>query len=139
MSAARSRSANPIWPVRFRGVAMDVETSWLILAISAIIALVAIPRRGGLDLQCIVIGFAIVVLLTFDGCIGEEYDPGGNPALTMAKVSDARRRGEAVEIRGICYSSCALKLAAGNSLCVSPKSEIGVHEVRDVSRHADYT
>src|SRR5712692_7000900 len=93
MSAARSRSANPTWPVRFRGVAMDAETSWLILAISAIIALIALPRRAGLDLQCIVIGFAIVVLLTFDGCIGEEYDPGGNPALTMAKVSDARRRG----------------------------------------------
>jgi len=117
---------------------MDVGTSWLILAAAAIIALVALPRTAGLHLQLPLIAMAIVVLLAFDGCVGEEYDPGGNPVLAMAKISDARKRGEEVAIRGICASSCALKLAAGSNLCVSPKSEIGVHEVRDVSRPWDY-
>jgi hypothetical protein len=81
---------------------------------------------------------AIVLLLAFNGCVGREYDPGGNPVLAMAKVSDAGRRGEEVAIRGICNSSCALKLAAGKNLCVSPQAEIGVHEVRSVSRPLDY-
>jgi hypothetical protein len=81
---------------------------------------------------------AIAVLLAFNGCVGREYDPGGNPVLAMAKVSDAGRRGEEVAIRGICNSSCALKLAAGKNLCVSPRAEIGVHEVRSVSRPLDY-
>jgi len=84
-------------------------------------------------------GIAAVVLLpTFTGCAGVDYDPGGSPILAMEKVSDARRRGEAVEIRGICYSSCAIKLAAGKNLCVSPDAKIGVHEVRSSPRPWDY-
>ena len=117
---------------------MSVGVSWLILATATIIALVAIPRHAGLHLQGLVIAIAVAVLLTFDGCVGDEYDPGGNPVLAMAKVSDARSRGEAVAIRGTCNSSCALKLAAGRSLCVSPRSEIGVHEVRTALRPGDY-
>jgi hypothetical protein len=117
---------------------MDFGIAWLIFATAAIITLVALPQRAGLHLQCLGIGVAIVVLLAFDGCVGVEYDGGGSPVLAMAKVSDAGRRGEEVAIRGTCNSSCALKLAAGSSLCVSPRSEIGVHEVRRVSRPGDY-
>ena len=118
---------------------MDAAASWLILAIAAIVALIAVPRRAGLHIQCVVIGIGIVVLLMFEGCSGQvEYDAGGSPALALAKVSEARRRGEEVAIRGACNSSCALKLAAGNNLCVSPKAEIGVHEVRRTSRPWGY-
>ena len=117
---------------------MDGGISWLILAAVTIIALVAFPRRARIFPQSFVISVGIVVLLTFPGCVREEYDPGGSPILAMAKVSDARSRGEAVAIRGTCNSSCALKLAAGRSLCVSPTSEIGVHEVRRISRPGDY-
>ena len=117
---------------------MDAGVSWLILATATIIALIVIPRSAGYFTQFFVISIAITVLLTFDGCVGEEYDPGGSPVLAMAKVLNARRTGEAVEIRGTCNSSCALKLAAGNNLCVSPRSQIGVHEVRTVSRPGDY-
>ncbi len=50
----------------------------------------------------------------------------------------ARNRGEEVPIRGMCISSCALKLAAGKGLCVSPTASISVHEVRRVSLSGDY-
>jgi hypothetical protein len=117
---------------------MDIGGFWLILATCTIVTLVFLPRRVGLYPQCLVIAVAIVVLLMFQECLGEEYDPGGSPALAMAQVSKARRLGTAVAIRGICNSSCALKLAAGRNLCVSPASKIGVHEVRKVSRPGDY-
>ena len=117
---------------------MDVGVSWLALATATNIILVLLPKSAGLPAQCFVISTAIVVLLMFSGCVESQYDPGGSPTLALAKVSSARRRDEAVAIRGICNSSCALKLAAGSNLCVSPRSEIGVHEVRTVSRPWDY-
>ncbi len=117
---------------------MDAGVVWFALALTAIVALVALPRRAGILLQAAVIGLGAVVLVTFDGCVGAEYDAGGSPVLAIAKVTEARNRGEEVAIRGTCNSSCALRLAAGSSLCVSPQAEIGVHEVRRVSRPGDY-
>jgi len=117
---------------------MNGGVVWLTLATAAIIGLAAIPRKAGLQLKCLAVTMALIVLVPFDGSVGAEYDAGGNPALAMAKVMEARQRGEEVAIRGTCNSSCALKLAAGRNLCVSPQSEIGVHEVRRVSRPGDY-
>jgi hypothetical protein len=117
---------------------MDAGVAWFALAVTAIVALVALPRGAGLRLQSVVIGLGVVVLVTFEGCVGQEYDAGGNPVLAMANVTEARNRGEEVAIKGTCNSSCALRLAAGSSLCVSPQAEIGVHEVRRVSRLGDY-
>src|SRR5260370_34755958 len=113
---------------------MDAGVVWFALALTAIVALVALPRRAGILLQAAVIGLAAVVLVTFDGWVGAEYDAGGSPVLAIAKVTEARNRGDEVAIRGTCNSSCALRLAAGSSLCVSPQAEIGVHEVRPGSR-----
>src|SRR5438094_10638784 len=118
---------------------MDAGASWLLLAAVAVIALLALPRRAGLHLQGVAIAMASLVLVTFDGCAPQEYNAGGDPVLAIARVSEAQRRGEQVAIRGTCNSSCALKLAAGRNLCVSPTAEIGVHEVRRVSRPGDYS
>lgn len=117
---------------------MDAGIAWLLLATATVTALVALPRRAGLPLQSAVIGLGAVLLTTFDGCAGREYDAGGNPVATLAQVTEARHLGQEVAIRGVCNSSCALKLAAGRNLCVSPEAEIGVHEVRRVSRPGDY-
>src|SRR5438105_3289417 len=111
---------------------------WPLLALAAVVALVALPRRAALHLQGIAIVMAGLVLVTFDGCSGQEYNAGGDPVVTLAHVSQARVRGEDVAIRGTCNSSCALKLAAGRNLCVSPAAQIGVHEVRRVSHSGDY-
>ena len=117
---------------------MDIGATWLILAICAIAALVALPRKAGLYLQFLAIAMSIAVLLTFAGCGREEYDPGGSPSQELASLSDASRLDEPVANRGVCNSSCALKLTAGRNLCVSPTAEIGVHEVRDASPSGNY-
>ena len=84
------------------------------------------------------IAMTIASLSAQNSSLAANYDPGGNPAVVMAQVSAARHGGEAIEIKGICYSSCALKLAGGSKMCVSPSSQIGVHEVRNASRTEDY-
>lgn len=117
---------------------MDNGVSRFKTAIATIIALVVCHLKGKLRAQIPLICMAIFVLLGFDGCVGQEYDPGGSPTLALAKMSDSIRQGREVAIRGTCNSSCALKLAAGKNLCVSPRSEIGVHEVRNLSRPLDY-
>ena len=117
---------------------MDAGIAWLILAVVAVAALIALPRGAGLPLQGGTIGLAIVLLVTFEGCVGRDYDAGGSPVLALAQVVEARQHGDEVAIRGVCNSSCALKLAASSNLCVSPEAEIGVHEVRLVSRPGDY-
>jgi hypothetical protein len=63
-----------------------------------------------------------------------EYDPGGDFLLALVHVSEAQ---EEVPIRGVCFSSCALKLAAPK-VCVSPSAQIGVHEVRRASTPTGY-
>jgi hypothetical protein len=70
----------------------------------------------------------LVALLLLGGC--QAYDPGGDVRIRVAAALDARRRGASVEIRGICYSACALKLASGRRVCVAPDATIGIHEVR---------
>ena len=97
---------------------MDVDASWLTSATAAIVALTILPRAARLDLQFLTIGTAMVVLLAFDGSVGEKYDAGGGPVLAIAKVADACSRDTEVEIRGTC-NTCALKLAAGNALGIS--------------------
>ena len=109
--------------------------AWLLIALatSAIAILVATPRRVAVQPQPAAVVAIIVALVMINGSLAGEYNPGGNPAQTLAQVSAARHRGEAIEIRGVCYSACALKLAAGTRVCVSPTSQIGVHEVRRAS------
>jgi hypothetical protein len=111
---------------------MSGEISPLRRTAATYIALVTIPLKANVNLRFIGTVAVIVVLVAFN-CRAAEYDPGGDPALVMSQVMAARQRGETVEIRGICYSACALKLAAGSKLCVSPTSRIGVHEVRQAS------
>src|SRR5260370_42585283 len=81
---------------------------------------------------------AVIVLVPFNGSVGAEYDAGGNPALALAEVMEARQRGGEVAIRGTCNSSCALKLAAGRNLCVSAQSEIGADKARRWCRPCEY-
>ena len=121
---------------------MAYETFWLLAAIVAITVTVVLPRWSGLSLQGTTIGLAFAVLLSFSGCAGsisgQSYDPGGDPKQAMFDANDALIHGRQVEIKGACYSSCALKLAAGPRMCISPQSRIGVHEVRSSSRAGDY-
>jgi len=124
---------------------------WPLLALVTVIALAALPRRAPLGLHWFAIAMATIVIIApaagaSENNIGagvqpiswQEYDPGGDPVQAMLRVVQARKRGEEVPIRGVCYSSCALKLSAGPNLCVSPTAQIGVHEVRRVSRPNDY-
>src|SRR5437016_1824216 len=101
--------------------------AWLLIAAATgtAIILIALPRRAPLRLQLLAVAAAIVALVLFSNSHAADYDPGGNPAQALAEIMAARQRGEAVEIRGICYSACALKLAAGSGTCVSPNSQIG--------------
>ena len=55
----------------------------------------------------------------------------------IAAAIEAQVDGAPVEIRGACYSACALKLASGRGVCVARDAVIGVHEVREASQ-ADY-
>ena len=110
---------------------MHSAAIWLALLIITLAVLVIFPRQASLADQAAVIGIASIVLLMFSFTDGSaEYDSGGDPAIVMTSIIAAQRRGEEVAIRGVCLSSCALKLSAGNNLCVSPSAEIGVHEVR---------
>ena len=119
---------------------MDAELSWLVLAGISIAGLVAIGRKAGLAMQAAVIALASAVLLLFSVSDGfAQYDPGGDPVRAMVEIMAAQRRGEEVPIRGICLSSCALRLSAGRNLCVSPNAEIGVHEVRKTSLPWSYS
>ena len=113
---------------------------WLLIAVAteAVIVLVAMPRRAALQLQLVAIAAAVIGLAMLNSSRAADYDPGGSPLAAMAEITAARQRGETVEIRGICYSSCALKLAARGKMCVSPTSQIGVHEVRQASMPLGY-
>ena len=86
--------------------------AWVLItaAAGAVMILIALPRRAPLRLQLLAVAAAIVALLLFSNSHAADYDPGGNPVQTLAEIMAARQRGEAVEIRGICYSACALKL-----------------------------
>jgi hypothetical protein len=68
------------------------------------------------------------VLALTCGC--QAYDPGGDMRQRIAQAVETQRRGTAIEIRGVCHSACALKLASGNSVCIARDAVIGVHEVR---------
>jgi hypothetical protein len=115
-----------------------VGVGGILLAAATVIILAAMPRRATLRLQLIAVAAASIVLAGLSASRAADYDPGGNPAQTLAAVMAARQRGAAVEIRGICYSACALKLAAGSGTCVAPNSQIGVHEVRQSSTPWNY-
>ena len=62
------------------------------------------------------------------GC--QPYDPGGDVRGRIADLLAAQQEGAPVEIRGACYSACALKLASGPGVCVARSAVVGVHEVR---------
>jgi len=82
------------------------------------------------------IAAAAVSLLALAGC--ESYDPGGDVMAASRSMFEAQAQGKPVEIRGMCYSACALKLGSGAGLCVAPSARIGVHEVRRVASPWDY-
>src|SRR5579863_5452527 len=80
-------------------------------------------------------GAAPVVVLLAMLCACQPYDPGGSVRERMVEARAAQKIGARVEIRGACYSACALKLASGRGLCVSRSAVIGVHEVREAVLH----
>lgn len=80
---------------------------------------------------------AALILGSLAGC-GGNYDPGGGVVAASTTMLRARGSGERVEIRGACYSACALKLGAGTGVCVAPSARIGVHEVRRAASPASY-
>lgn len=95
--------------------------NWWAVAILAVASVISVPQEARPAPQNAV----------FEGYgRSPEYDPGGSPVEALMRIIEAQRRGEEVAIRGVCSSSCALKLSAGRNLCVSPTAEIGVHEVR---------
>ena len=89
--------------------------------------------------RCRAIGAAAAALVVVGmaGC-GGLHDPGGNMVAAGTTMLQARADGHPVEIRGACYSACALKLAAGDGLCIAPSARIGVHEVRRAMSLASY-
>jgi hypothetical protein len=108
---------------------------WLLLAAMIVIVLMKGARSSRFLARSPIIA---IVLLTIAGCAGGEYDPGGDMILASTRATNARADNKHVEIRGICYSACALKLASGNGVCVAPSAWIGVHEVRRTTRRLDY-
>ena len=68
--------------------------------------------------------------LPLAGC--QPIDRGGDLNRRLELALSARQRAAPVEIRGECYSACALKLASGKGVCVSPNAVVGVHEVRNI-------
>jgi hypothetical protein len=89
-------------------------------------------RRGALGAAA-----ATLVLAGIAGC-GGMRDTGGSVVAASTAMLQARASGQPVEIRGTCYSACALKLASGNGLCIAPSARIGVHEVRRAISPARY-
>jgi len=78
-------------------------------------------------------GAATVIVLLATLCACQSYDPGGSVRERMVAARAAHETGAQVEVRGACYSACALKLASGRGLCVSRNAVIGVHEVREAT------
>ena len=76
-----------------------------------------------------------VLLALLCGC--PPYDPGGELHPRIAAALSAQRSDARVEIRGVCNSACALKLASGRGVCIAPDAVIGVHEVR-LARRSNY-
>lgn len=70
------------------------------------------------------------VFLAIFVCGCQPYDPGGDVRERIVEALAAQQDGAPVEIRGACYSACALKLASGRGVCVARNAVIGVHEVR---------
>lgn len=52
------------------------------------------------------------------------YDPGGDVGRYANRIAAMHARGDTVEIRGTCLSSCTMYLAVG---CVTPKARLGFH------------
>ena len=69
------------------------------------------------------------------GC--QAYDPGGDVRGRAAQALEAQRRSTPMEVRGVCYSACALKLGSSSNVCVARDAVIGVHEVR-AARPSNY-
>ena len=80
---------------------------------------------------------AALVVTALAGC-GGSRDHGGSVVAAGTTTLQARAAGQPVEIRGTCYSACALKLASGSGLCIAPSARIGVHEVRRAVSPASY-
>ena len=70
----------------------------------------------------------------------DEIDARVGAAARSQPAPDAQgsRQCQPVEVRGACYSACALKLGSGNGVCVAPSARIGVHEVRRAVSPASY-
>lgn len=60
-------------------------------------------------------------------------DRGGDVALYMRLVQEARMRGQIVQITGRCLSACTLYLGAGN-VCVTRQARLGFHGPSDGGR-----
>jgi hypothetical protein len=86
--------------------------------------------------------FSIVffVLLIFTSCAAQKafVDEGGYTGVYINLVENVKKTGEPLVINYDCYSSCIIKLSAGDSLRVSKKARFGVHEVRDVMEGRSY-
>lgn len=115
---------------------MHSDSLWLALAAATVLALYLLRGRIGLGPNALAVSAAMLVLLSLPGCA--PYDPGGDMLAASQKMFAARAQNKPVEIRGACYSACALKLGSGSGVCVAPSAQIGVHEVRQVDSVWDY-
>jgi len=109
---------------------------WLALAAATVLALFLLRRSSALGPNALALTAAGLVLLSLPACA--PYDPGGNMVTASQNMLEARTEHKTVEIRGACYSACALKLGSGSGVCVAPTARIGVHEVRVADSAWDY-
>ncbi|MCK9351590.1 MAG: hypothetical protein WCT49_00765 [Candidatus Paceibacterota bacterium] len=65
-------------------------------------------------------------------------DEGGYIGVYIDLVENIKKTGEPLIIDYDCYSSCIIKLSAGNSLRVSKKARFGVHEARNIMPGRSY-
>jgi hypothetical protein len=84
--------------------------------------------------------FFVFVFLFFTGCTARNafVDEGGYIELYTALVENVKKTGELLVIDYDCYSSCIIKLSAGDSLRVSKHARFGVHEARNVMEGRSY-
>jgi hypothetical protein len=84
--------------------------------------------------------FIVSVLLFFTSCAASKafVDEGGYIGSYIDLVEKVKQTGEPLVIDYDCYSSCIIKLSAGDSLRVSKKARFGVHEARNVMPGRSY-
>jgi len=80
------------------------------------------------------------ILFLFAGCAAHKafIDEGGYTDSYVQMVEKVKQTGELLVIDYDCYSSCIIKLSAGDSLRVSKAARFGVHEARNVMPGKSY-